>query len=88
LRFTFQLWIAGVGSALPALSVARTRKSCPTLAHGATKRMIRAAVDEGVYAADDELPRVGAQVIASEDLQRGVRTLQEKGPGQAEFEGR
>jgi enoyl-CoA hydratase/carnithine racemase len=60
----------------------------PTLAHAATKRMIRLAVDEGVDAADAELPAAGARVMASADLQNGARTLLEKGPGQATFEGR
>jgi enoyl-CoA hydratase/carnithine racemase len=60
----------------------------PTLAHAATKRMIRLAVDEGVEAADAALPEAGARVMASEDLQNGARTLLEKGPGRANFEGR
>jgi enoyl-CoA hydratase/carnithine racemase len=60
----------------------------PTLAHAATKRMIRLAVDEGVEAADAALPEAGARVMASADLQRGARTLLEKGPGHATFEGR
>jgi enoyl-CoA hydratase/carnithine racemase len=60
----------------------------PTLAHAATKRMIRLAVDDGVDAADRDLPEVGANVMASEDLQNGARTLLEKGPGHATFEGR
>ncbi len=60
----------------------------PTLAHAATKRMIRIAVDDGVDAADRDLPEVGANVMASEDLQNGARTLLEKGPGHATFEGR
>lgn len=60
----------------------------PTLAHAATKRMIALAVDEGVESADRALPEVGARVIASEDLQNGARTLLERGPGQASFEGR
>jgi enoyl-CoA hydratase/carnithine racemase len=60
----------------------------PTLAHAATKRMIRLAVDEGVEAADAALPEAGARVMASADLQNGARTLLEKGPGQATFEGR
>jgi enoyl-CoA hydratase/carnithine racemase len=60
----------------------------PTRAHAATKRMIRVAVDEGVEAADAALPEAGARVMASEDLQNGARTLLEKGPGQAAFEGR
>jgi enoyl-CoA hydratase/carnithine racemase len=62
--------------------------SGPTLAHAATKRMIRLAVDEGVATADAALPEVGATVMASADLQNGARTLLEKGPGQATFEGR
>jgi enoyl-CoA hydratase/carnithine racemase len=60
----------------------------PTLAHAATKQMIRLAVDEGVEAADAALPEAGARVMASADLQNGARTLLEKGPGQASFEGR
>jgi enoyl-CoA hydratase/carnithine racemase len=59
----------------------------PTLAHAATKEMIRLAVDEGVEAADAALPEAGAKVMASDDLQRGARTLLEKGPGHATFEG-
>ena len=59
----------------------------PTIAHAATKRMIRLTVDEGVAAADAALPEVGATVMASDDLQNGARTLLEKGPGQATFEG-
>jgi enoyl-CoA hydratase/carnithine racemase len=60
----------------------------PTLAHSATKRMIRLAVDDGVEAADAALPEVGARVMASDDLQNGARTLLERGPGNASFEGR
>ena len=55
--------------------------SGPTLAHAATKRMIRLTVDEGVAAADAALPGEGARVMASQDLQDGARTLLEKGPG-------
>jgi enoyl-CoA hydratase/carnithine racemase len=60
----------------------------PTLAHAATKRMIRLTVDEGVEAADIALVDAGAKVMASRDLQNGARTLLEKGPGHAAFEGR
>jgi enoyl-CoA hydratase/carnithine racemase len=60
----------------------------PTLAHGATKRMIQLTVDEGVEAADAALPEAGAKVMASQDLQNGARTLLEKGPGHATFAGR
>jgi enoyl-CoA hydratase/carnithine racemase len=60
----------------------------PTVAHAATKQMIRLTVDEGVSAADAALPEAGAKVMASEDLQRGAWALLEKGPGHATFEGR
>jgi enoyl-CoA hydratase/carnithine racemase len=60
----------------------------PTVAHAATKRIIRLAVDEGVEAADAALPEEGARVMASQDLQGGARTLLEKGPGHATFAGR
>jgi enoyl-CoA hydratase/carnithine racemase len=70
------------------LSFARRLAAGPTLAHAATKRMIQLTVDEGVKAADAVLPEAGARVMASDDLQNGARTLLEKGPGQATFEGR
>jgi enoyl-CoA hydratase/carnithine racemase len=71
-----------------ARSFAERLAAGPTLAHAATKRMILLAVDEGVEAADAALPEAGAKVMASEDLQSGARTLIEKGPGHATFEGR
>jgi len=71
-----------------ALAFVERLAAGPTLAHAATKRMIRLAVDEGVEAADAALPEAGARVMASEDLQNGARTLLESGPGNATFEGR
>ena len=71
-----------------AHSFAGRLASGPTVAHAATKQMIRLAVDEGVEAADAALPEAGATVMASEDLQNGARTLIESGPGHATFAGR
>ena len=71
-----------------ARAFVRRLASGPTLAHAATKRIIQLTVDKGVAAADAALPEIGAAVMASEDLQNGARTLLEKGPGQATFEGR
>lgn len=70
-----------------ARAFARRLAEGPTLAHAATKEMVRLTVDEGVEAADAALPQAGAKVMASEDLQRGARTLLEKGPGHGTFEG-
>jgi enoyl-CoA hydratase/carnithine racemase len=70
-----------------ARSFARQLAAGPTLAHAATKRMIRTTLEEGVDAADLALPEQGAHVMASDDLQRAARTLLEKGPGHAAFTG-
>jgi enoyl-CoA hydratase/carnithine racemase len=71
-----------------AFAFAQRLAAGPTLAHAATKRMIQLTVDDGVSAADAALSEAGAKVMVSQDLQNGARTLLEKGPGQATFEGR
>jgi enoyl-CoA hydratase/carnithine racemase len=60
----------------------------PTVAHAATKRIVRTTLSEGVEAADAALPAEGARVMASEDLQAGARSLLAEGPGKAKFRGR
>jgi enoyl-CoA hydratase/carnithine racemase len=60
----------------------------PTVAHRASKRLIRTALDEGIAGADAVLPDASAPVFASQDLQDGVASLLERGPGHATFEGR
>lgn len=69
-----------------ARAFAERLASGPTLAHAATKEVLRRAGDEGIKAADDALVDIGAAVMASEDLQNGARTLLKEGPGKAEFE--
>jgi enoyl-CoA hydratase len=61
----------------------------PPKAHDATKRMVRAFLDEGgVRGADAHVGDVAASLFATEDLQQAVRTFLEQGPGRATFEGR
>ena len=60
----------------------------PTLAHGATKRIIRAYRKGGVEEADGVTGDQFAGLFASEDLQNAVKSFLEKGPGKATFEGR
>jgi enoyl-CoA hydratase/carnithine racemase len=60
----------------------------PTVAHGATKRIIRAQRQGGVDKADEITPDQFAELFESEDLQNAVKTFLEKGPGNATFEGR
>jgi enoyl-CoA hydratase/carnithine racemase len=60
----------------------------PTRAHAATKRIVRAFSDRGLEAADAITPEQFADLFATEDLQRAVRSFLEHGPGKASFEGR
>jgi enoyl-CoA hydratase/carnithine racemase len=60
----------------------------PTMAHGATKRLVRAYLEGGVDKADAETPAVSGSLFATEDLQRAVRSFLDEGPGNATFEGR
>jgi enoyl-CoA hydratase/carnithine racemase len=60
----------------------------PTLAHGATKRIIRAYRAGGVEEADRMTPEQFAELFASEDLQGAVKGFLSEGPGKASFEGR
>jgi enoyl-CoA hydratase len=61
----------------------------PPKAHEATKRMVRAYLDEGgPRAADAHVGDIAASLFATEDLQKAVQTFLEQGPGHATFEGR
>ncbi|MGA2014699.1 MAG: enoyl-CoA hydratase/isomerase family protein, partial [Solirubrobacteraceae bacterium] len=59
--------------------------SGPTLAHRATKRILRAWRSGGVAAADQMTLSQAPRVILSNDLQNGVESLQRSGPGHATF---
>lgn len=60
----------------------------PTRAHAVTKQVMRAHLEGGLEQADAILPELGATVMVTEDLQNGVKTFLEQGPGKAEFNGR
>jgi enoyl-CoA hydratase/carnithine racemase len=60
----------------------------PTLAHAATKRIIRAYRSGGVQEADRITPDQFAELFASEDLRSAVESFLAEGPGKATFEGR
>jgi enoyl-CoA hydratase/carnithine racemase len=61
----------------------------PPKAHDATKRMVRAFLDEGgVRGADAHVGDIAASLFATEDLQQAVQTFLEQGPGKATFQGR
>ena len=61
----------------------------PPKAHDATKRMVRAYLDEGgVSGADSHIGDIVAPLFETEDLQNAVQTFLKEGPGKATFEGR
>ncbi len=60
----------------------------PTVAHAATKRIVRGYLEGGVARADAITPEQFSALFASEDLREGVRSFLSEGPGKAEFEGR
>lgn len=60
----------------------------PTLAHAATKRILRAHLEGGVDRADRLTPETLGALFASEDTKAAVESFLEDGPGKATFEGR
>ena len=61
----------------------------PPKAHEATKRMVRAFLDEGgPRGADAHVGDIAASLFATEDLQNAVQTFLDEGPGKATFQGR
>ncbi|MDW3689129.1 enoyl-CoA hydratase-related protein, partial [Cupriavidus sp. CV2] len=70
-----------------ALSVAQELAAGPTVAHGATKQLVRVALDEGLNAADEAMFELQKPIWASQDLKRGLEAFGKTGPGTAEFEG-
>jgi enoyl-CoA hydratase len=60
----------------------------PTVAHGATKKIIRGHRAGGVNQADEVTPGVFADLFASEDLKNAVASFLRDGPGKATFGGK
>jgi enoyl-CoA hydratase/carnithine racemase len=60
----------------------------PTLAHAATKRVIRDFIEGGVELANERVGSVAGELFATEDLQNAVKSFLAEGPGQATFHGR
>ena len=60
----------------------------PTVAHAATKQIVKAQKEGGARAADAIVPELAGSLFATEDLQNAVASFLEKGPGHATYEGR
>lgn len=92
---TLQAWnvvnrvLPDEGFAAAALAFARGIADGPTLAHVATKQIVREALlGGGARAADARVPEIAGALFATEDLRSAVRSFLEQGPGKATFEGR
>ena len=71
-----------------ARAFARSLAQGPTLAHAATKRLVREQRDAGTRAADALVPQVAGALFGTQDLQGAVRSFLADGPGNATYEGR
>ena len=60
----------------------------PTVAHGATKKLVRAYLDDGIAGADAATAEIAGPLFDTEDLKNAVRSFHEDGPGNATYEGR
>ena len=60
----------------------------PTLAHSATKAVLRAYAAGGIQAADASTPTVAADLFSTADLRSGIESFLNAGPGHASFAGR
>lgn len=60
----------------------------PTVAHAATKRLVRAYLDDGIAGADATVPEIAGPLFETEDLKNAVRSFLDEGPGKATFEGK
>ncbi|MEA2305417.1 MAG: enoyl-CoA hydratase [Solirubrobacteraceae bacterium] len=71
-----------------ARALAQRLANGPTLAHAATKQLVRTAARDGVDAADALVPEVSSPLLATEDLRGAVASFLRDGPGKATYRGR
>ena len=67
---------------------ARQLAEGPTLAHVATKRIVRAQADFGTRGADERTADLTSHLFETEDARGAVASFLEHGPGKATFQGR
>ncbi|MBA3300460.1 MAG: enoyl-CoA hydratase/isomerase family protein [Thermoleophilaceae bacterium] len=91
---TFERWNV-INRVLPAedllektMKFAHQLADGPTVAHAATKKIIRAQVEDGTRRADARIGEYAAALFETEDLQKAVKSFLADGPGKATFEGR
>jgi enoyl-CoA hydratase/carnithine racemase len=59
----------------------------PTVAHAATKAVVRAQADHGTRGADDLTPELTSHLFESDDCRNAVQSFLREGPGEATFTG-
>jgi enoyl-CoA hydratase len=60
----------------------------PTVAHAATKALVRAQADHGTRGADERTPELTGHLFETEDSRGAVASFLAEGPGKATFQGR
>jgi enoyl-CoA hydratase/carnithine racemase len=81
--------VLGDDELLPkATEFAQKLANGPTLAHAATKRIVRAYLEGGARGADRRTPEIVGPLFGTEDLQNAVKSFLREGPGKATFKGR
>ncbi len=70
------------------MAFAQVLASGPTVAHAATKRIIRTFLDDGIAAADEATPDIAGPLFDTEDLKGAVESFLRDGPGKATYQGR
>jgi len=70
------------------LKFARELAAGPTVAHGATKKLVRAYLDDGIAGADAATADIAAPLFDTADLKNAVQSFLSDGPGKATYEGK
>jgi enoyl-CoA hydratase len=60
----------------------------PTIAHAATKAIVRAQADHGTRGADERTAELTSHLFETEDCRNAVHTFLQAGPGKASFTGK
>jgi enoyl-CoA hydratase/carnithine racemase len=59
----------------------------PTIAHAATKAVVRAQADHGTHGADARTAELTSHLFETEDCRNAVQSFLREGPGKATFTG-
>ncbi|MBV9196683.1 MAG: enoyl-CoA hydratase/isomerase family protein [Solirubrobacterales bacterium] len=88
-RWNVVNWVlADEGFDAAARGLARELAQGPTLAHAATKEVVRAYREGGVDLADERVGQIAGRLFDTEDLRDAVRSFLDHGPGHAQFRAR